>query len=252
MQQEISQVLQNSFPEWTWCEVHKCIRDNKTNMTGGRSKDCGTCSIQPALEAYTSSCESVPSNLEQLEAVREQWAEALDELMRIKSKVEADGHRVTDSGISTYTEMDRRELELWQAYSVVVFDVIRRHVIRAEYIPRVNQIATGTSREQVIADMHKKSPNLGNYERLLVDWTVDAVTHNGGMNPVNQMFCFLHNRVGDLMPVQGFDGYHTSCWICPLASEQASGQQSSRIRLTHAVSTSTFVNPKDITHLKRV
>lgn len=252
VQQSISQVLQNSFPEWTWCEIHGRILDNKTNMAGPRDPACGTCSVQPVMEAYTSSCESVPSNFDQLVAVRTEWSSAFEELSHIKEKVELDGQRVTDSGMGIYASLDKKELQLWQAYSVVVFDIVRRHIIRSEYTPRVVQIAQGKPKSDVIVSAKKQSPNLEKYERLLVDWTVDAVSHSGGMRPVNQLFCFVHNRVGDMVPVQGFDGYDSSCWICPLAVDRSQSNHSSRFRLTASTSTSTFVESKDITLLKPV
>jgi hypothetical protein len=251
VQQSIAQVLQNSFSEWTWCERHGRILDNKTNMTGSRNKECGVCSIQPVMDAYTAACETVPSNLNELLAVREQWVEAFEDLVEIKTKVEADGQNITDSGIGLYSSIDKQELQSWQAYSVVVFDLVRRHLIRTEYTPRINMIAKGRSRDEVIASMKKDSPTLEQYERLLVDWTVDAVAHSGDMRPTNQLFCFVHNQVGDMVPIQGFDGYDTSCWICPLALER-SQQNSSRVRLTEAKSMATFVASKDITLVKGV
>jgi hypothetical protein len=242
----LTQTLESVFPEWTWCEKHHRI--TSAHQMGERHPHCSTCPISWS-SVYNKSMTRIPTTLEQLKEIRQEWHDSHTEMIKLARKVRKDDGSVTEGAMASSATALTAETHLWQIYTIVAFDIVRRHLIESVFEPNVSQLAKGIKQTEVAAMIRKTSPTAAMYQEFLVDWTTDAATHHGGSNPVNQLFCFEHNQLGDLMPIQGFDAYNSSCWICPL--KQTNGLVS-RVRLAESSAMSDFVSAKDITILHRV
>jgi len=250
----INKALESTFPEWTWCETHRRIVSHNSIVHMGEDSlhKCSTCpastltkdarSVYPVLQR-------LPGSLQDLLAMREEWSEVHEEMIKTLGKVQNDIHSVTEGAMASSSSLADQELRLWQVYSIAAFDVVRQHLIHTVFIPRVQMLAEGKERNEVLALIRKETPTAASYLDFLVDWTSDAVTHNGGSNDGNQLFCFEHNKLGDLLPIKGFDAYVSTCWICPIHQSSHAG---SRLRIEEARFVSKFVDASDIQHVKRL
>jgi hypothetical protein len=158
----------------------------------------------------------MPHTLADLEAVHQEWVAASFALRN--ERIARDAQRMRSSADLASARDNplivTRERDSWTVYTLVVFDVVRPHLIAKYGLMRNGEL---------IRTRALPVTNLLAYERFLstyiTEFNTRALTITGGQRDAEsvgtpRMWCFAHKRSGHMFPTSKARGYNPACWVC--------------------------------------
>lgn len=199
------------FSEFGYCslardeetQMHSCIvRDDLSRSYLNQTK-CG-CTGKPI---FPSVAEPPPSNPDEVRLVRDRWKNAAANAQKTS----------TLSGVP-----NRDEIVEWMRFCTIMLNTVRPHVLSC-FKDQLNEACAPVTDENTreVSIYNAGGPKLPEYVDLLLEWErhvhareVRDVLWTG--DSTTQAWCFMHGKVGHLVPSRGFRGYDAHCFMCPV------------------------------------